>query len=420
MIGKLFQSNMKMFSFLKRFDSAKIYSIIAQVLALGIGYVAQLILFVLLTEKESFSHFQLTNFTTNLLGLFAGSVIPTLFSARISALSEKDAKIELQKIVVPYIVVLLGQTALLYVLFVGLNIAQGIDSYRLLLFILSSVQVLAFSVMNLFHMYFIGRRDFKTFAIFYTLYGAIKSFFVLAAAFMFNNAEAIVVGISLASVLHSLIILWYLKVKPEITISFEALISYKKRFLDQLIANLVMFGILNISFIIAYFKIRTDYDTFNLITLAQPIGLVPYYVVSSLGNVYMIDFANGSKKATDIVKIIARMFALLIVFSILTLVAAAVVFTIFNRAPVGLLLQYVMIMFPSTMAISLISVLLSIYQGLGELYRLRAIVLVLIPLYLLISLLPVTTEQLILITGGVYLGISVFITLLSRKISWKP
>jgi O-antigen/teichoic acid export membrane protein len=408
-----------MFSFLKRFDTAKIYSILAQVAALGVGYIAQLILFVILTEKEAFSHFQLTNFTTNLLGLFAGSVIPVLFSTRISAMTETEAKKTLSQTISPYMIVLLAQTAIMYVIFVGLNLSQGIDSYRLLLFLVSCLQVFAFSVMNLFHMYFIGRHDFRTFALFYILYGMIKSLFVLSAAFMFDSAEAIVLGITLASIVHSIIIATYLKVRPQLTLSFEALRSYKSRFIDQLIANLVMFGLLNISFIVAYFKIRADYNTFNLITLAQPVGLIPYYIVSSLGNVYMIDFAKGSKKASDIAKIVARMFVLLVAFSILTLIAGAVIFTIFNRAPVGVLLQYVMLMFPSTMAISLISVLLSIYQGLGELSRLRAIVLVLIPLYLFISMLPVTTEQLVLITGGIYFVISIFITLLSRTISWK-
>lgn len=403
---------------LKSLDSAKIYSILGQVTTLGMGYLTQVFLYIILTSRETFSHFQLSNFTTNLFGLIVGSIIPTLFSAYIINVPEEKRKSELEKIFLPYVATLLIQSAIMFVLFIALNIGGQIDSFRLEIFILSTVQVFAFSLMNLFHMYFIGTRNLKKFFTYYFLYGILKSAFTLTAAFIFNSAESIITAIALAATLQTVIIMVTTKFKfrkPDM----PTLTQFKTRFLDQFIANLVMFGLMNFSFIAAYFKIKQDYGNFNLLALTQPIGLVPYYLVSSLGNIYLVDFSRGHKTAADIRSILIKMLGLLVAFCIASLIAATVVFYLFNRESLVILLQYVLIIFPSTIAIAILSVLLSIYQGLGKLHKLRWVVILLIPIYVIISYLDFKVEQIILISGVAYLFIALAVGLFSRQILWE-
>lgn len=286
--------------------------------------------------------------------------------------------------------------------------------FRILM--ISLAQVITFSFITFLHMYFIGIKDIKVFAAFYILYGLLKNASIIGAALMFGSAESVILSITFAGLLQTLIIMAYVKAVPRFSFDMKVFRHYMADFGDQLLANLALFGILNYSFIAAYFKITQNHENFNLVSLSQPVGLIPYFLVSSLGNLYLVDFSSGKAQRKSVGPIIFRLFILLLLLCLGCFVGATAFFYLLRPDIYLQMSKYLLFIFPSTIAISLLSILFSIYQGVGKLHKLRMVAFILVPIYILISVINLSVDQTILFSGISYLVLVVLITLLSPKL----
>lgn len=401
---------------LKQMDRAKIYLVIAQVFFLGIGYVTQVLLSKVIFSAGQFADYQFVNFLTNVFNLFIAASTPVVLSRNLAKKDTVDVGREFINSTVAMSALIGGQILITTVIGLVAMAAGSITSNVFIYIFLSVVQVLTFGLMNISNYYLIGLRNIQLFFKVYVFYVALKSIVMLGVSALTQDISLVLIFLIAIEFMQLIINIVIIKLnisELRAKFSWQSAKVYISKTWDVLISNLVLFGISNLAVVLSYFGLKdSNFNEFNIFTLVYPWALIPFYIISSLGNIYVVDFSSGRETMQNVRAILRRVVTSSVVVAVGALVMSAGFFLVIYRADFETFVPFILLLLPNGVVIAVISILISIFQGSDTVHKLRTSIAGLTVAYIVVSLLFRDLKLIILI--GDIINVIFLVLLLSK------
>lgn len=400
------------------FKSTRSAVITAQLGFMAAGYVTQVILAKHLLPAADFATFQLFNFATNFLVLFAGGSIGAILAREVA--SHDNQTIRLRWFRDTSFAVLIITIA---ELLISIPLLFEPETGRSLV-VLAVVHTLTHGLFTGGLMYALATRRPTAYLLGYLGLGIVKNilFLILAA----NHVPVVWVAgsVIIVQVVFATLIVARMQSSPsslalasrsrsspssldEVSSSISSahrIRSILKENLDLIVANMPVFGISNLTGILAYFKAGRDLSDFNLLALVFPWSMLAYYIISALSNVLVVEVASHPTEY-KLQSLLKKVFLASLALSLAAAIAAVVVLSALFPNQLNFLFTLVFVSaLPTGVALSLISVLVAVFVAQNRIQQLRPYLLGLLVCYLFGTVLVSNILELLILLNIAYVA----------------